>query len=122
MSAEIEKVKASDPALDPWRNEVIEASRDIWVGRWNGKVVLVWGLIPQSLISDTAYVWSASTPEVRHCAKALLKLSRQWVREVQAEFTILTGFCECKTSWLSHLGAEFRPGIRQFYEFQIRAK
>ena len=122
MTATIERVSHDDPVLVPYLNDVISSSRDVWVGRLDGEVVLVWGLIPQSLLSETAYIWSLALPGIKKCPRAMLTLSKAWVAERLEEFTTLTGFTECKTSWLKHLGAEFHPGLERYHEFTIRAQ
>ena len=116
MVAEIRKVSPDDPILSGYAIE--PTSFNIWVGLWDGELALIWGLTPTSLISDKAYIWSISTPVVRRCPKSLLKLSRAWLRET--EFVEYIGLCDCKTTWVKHLGAQFESTNTEYALFTIR--
>ena len=122
MVAEIRKVSADDPRLAPYHSDVLDQSRDIWIGTYDGELMLVCGIVPMSLVSDTAYIWSVTNPEVKHYALSLLRESRRWLKGILQEFPILVGLCDCKTAWVKHLGAEFNPGANGLHTFTIRAR
>ncbi len=122
MTAEIRKINRDDPLLAPYQSESVEQSQDIWAGFWNGELALIWGLIPVSLLSDKAYIWSVGTPILRRCAKTLLRLSRLWLKEIAQEYPELLGLCDQKTAWVKHLGAEFEQTKGEYALFTIRAR
>lgn len=86
-----------------------ELSSPIYVGIYNGQLLAILGLIPNSLISDEAYVWLYHTPWVRHHK---IKFGR-WAKWVMSNFTVryqrLYGHCLTPDSrkWLVSLGARF---------------
>lgn len=80
---------------------------EIWVGLYNGQAVIIFGLIPDSLLSLNAYVWSFTTPVVRLCRKSFLKHSWSFLEILLKEYPNLVGHCVTKSTWLKHLGAQF---------------
>lgn len=74
----------------------------------DGEPAACWGLVPGSLIGANAHVWMLTTDEARRHPKALLNLSRDFVRDCLALYSTL----ECLTDlryhqavrWLRWLG------------------
>lgn len=133
MKVEIRQVAADDQALlaelpchfaPEQASQMVKAfgaSEQIWVGLWEGKIAIVWGLCPGSVLSDTALIWSWSTPVVMQCRKTFVRLSRLAVAQALQAYPTLTGFCSADSHWLRWLGAEIGPGPGEFSSFTIRA-
>lgn len=83
------------------------ATTRVWICSWDVEVAVILGLIPGSLLSNRGFLWSITTPEAELYRKSFLKYSRILLREILDEYPILVGFCDQKTKWLKHLGAEF---------------
>ena len=122
MSVEIRKITADDPLLLPYQSDVIRASTEIWAGFYINELGLVWGIVPGSLLSETAYVWSISTDVVKKCPKTLLRASRQWLKEMSENYSILVGLCKQDTAYVKHLGAEFSGNFDGFARFEIKVR
>ena len=69
MVAEIRNISHDDPLLDCCRSDLVEGSSNIWAGFWDGELVGLWGVVPGSLLSETAYIWSFILPSVAKCKK-----------------------------------------------------
>jgi hypothetical protein len=107
MRVEIRQVHASDPLVDSLLvDPTLRGSEEIWAGLADGELVIIWGLIPASLLSDRACLWSHTTEAVGKCRKTFIKLSRLAVRQALASYPVLFGICDGSTSWLRYLGAE----------------
>lgn len=69
------------------------------------------GFIPQSTLSDTAYVWVHVTPEASQHKLAIIRLARRWVPIFHSRYPNLIGHCFTAPArnWLRTLGARFWP-------------
>ena len=101
--------------------EYLQTSAQIWGGYADDELVILWGVIPGSLLSPEASIWSWSTPVVRKYRKTFVKLSREVVSAMLREYPILTGFCKGQSHWIRWLGAEFGEPIGEYSSFVIRA-
>ena len=117
MTAEIRKVEVGDPLLIGYPIE--PNSSEIWAGFWQSELAAIWGIVPVSLLSDTAFIWSIGTPVLRQCPKTFLRVTREWIRTVQQEYPILMGCCDHKTTLVKHLGAVFTKGPGDYDIFTI---
>jgi hypothetical protein len=122
MAAEIRNITSDDPLLDCCRSDLVEGSSNIWAGFWDGELVGLWGVVPGSLLSETAYIWSFILPSVAKCKKTFLRVTKDWVEDMLKEYTTLCGLTNCKTVFIKHLGAEFHDGIDGYSAFTIRAR
>lgn len=122
MSVEIRRIEKNDPILIPFTSDVTQASTEIWAGFYNGELGIVWGILPGSLLSDTAYIWSIATDVVKRCPKAFLRASRQWLKSMSGEYAIFVGLCRRDTTYVQHLGAEFFDDHDSFARFEIKVR
>ena len=69
------------------------------------------GFIPQSTLSDTAYVWVHTTPEAARHGLAVARLARRWLPTFHSRYPNLRGHCFTAPArnWLQTLGARFWP-------------
>lgn len=104
--------------LDP----AIRMSTDKW-GAWDGdEWIIAWGLVPQSLLSDRAYLWSLGRPDMlRRHRRALLQISRRVVGDFLTRYPVLFGTSARTTRFLDHLGAVWgETDAAGFTYFEIR--
>jgi len=69
------------------------------------------GFVPQSILSDTAYIWVHTEPEAKVHPIAIARLALRYKSSVHARYTTLVGHCFTADSrrWLATLGATFGP-------------
>jgi hypothetical protein len=85
--------------------------------------IIAWGIVPQSLLSDRAYLWSLADPNVVcTCKRALLRHTRRIIGEFHRHYPILFGMSRRETRFLDHLGAVWGDTDSEgFTYFEIRA-
>lgn len=120
MTPAIRKIDAIDPILDFIRNEDVDRSIDCWLLTFDDEPATVLGVVPETLLSDKAYVWSYSWPIVRQYRKTFLKVSKEFVAMLLGKYPFLYGISKHDTVWLEHLGATFGADWRGFATFVIR--
>jgi hypothetical protein len=103
----------------------IKLSPEKW-GAWNdrGEWIIAWGIVPQSLLSDRAYLWSLGNVGVlcRH-KRDLLRISRRVVGDFLTRYSVLFGTSRRTTCFLDHLGAVWgETDSAGFTQFEIRRR
>ena len=116
----IERVEPSDPRLAVIGNPEIALSAECWLGLWDGEPAMAWGVIPRTVLSDEAYVWSWAWPEVLgRCKKTFLRRSREMIHELHQRWPVLYGLAKRETVWLDHLGARYQGEHNGLTMFRI---
>lgn len=97
------------------------------IGSVDGDMCCAWGLIPPSLLSNTAYLWLFSTDAVEDHKFLFIRHSQIEVKKMLEEWPVITGYCQASNQrskrWLTWLGASFGESGRQdFLPFTIRSK
>jgi hypothetical protein len=86
----------------------------------------MWGLAPQSLLSNQAYIWLLTTDIAAGHKFLLVRYSQIFVQRALENYEMLTGHCEAGNlaakRWLKWLGAEFGEGDGKRVPFVIRRK
>lgn len=90
------------------------------------EVACMWGLAPQSLLSNQAYIWLLTTEIAADHKFLLIRYSQMFVERALRSYEMLTGHCEAGNMaakrWLKWLGAEFLQGDGKRVPFVIRRK
>ena len=98
----------------------------LYVGFVDDEVVCFWGLIPPSLLSDSAYLWLYTAEELKGNEFVFVRQSQIAVREMLLHYTEVIGHTEAGNTkgirWLRWLGAEFGHPLGQVIPFTIRRK
>ena len=101
-------------------------STHIWVGADDGKVIAVWGLIPPTLMSDTAYLWLFTTKHFTSHVFMFVRHSQRAIQSMLEEFPHICGHGVVAHSrslrWLHWLGAEFGEPQGPYIPFTIRKR
>lgn len=98
-------------------------SPDAWVAYVDERMVGFSGVIPPTILSDTAYFWLYTTSDFARHRIAATRISRRLVADALARYPILVGHCTARSSrWLLWLGATLREPIGQLIPFEIRAR
>ena len=102
------------------------SSSNVWLGRADGKLVCVWGVIPPSLMSDRAYLWLWTSEAIQGNEFLFVRHSQRAVEEMLKLFPSLYGHvalgAESSKRWLRFLGAKFGEPDAKAIPFQIRKK
>ncbi len=108
-------------------------TQKVWICEFKGQFVAMWGVIPPTLLSDSAYLWSYSDqdafsddkdkPSLRFIA---MQKSREAVAEMLEEWPVIFGHSSVgednSIRWLRWLGAEFLEPDGKLIPFIIRRK
>lgn len=117
---------AQVPGAEEVLRECIHRSVDIRQGLLNGKVACAWGLIPPTLLSDTAYLWLLTTDIVVEHKFLFIRHSQRYIEEALKKYPTIIGDVigdnRSAMRWLQWLGAEFAPQVLGRTPFTIQAK
>lgn len=102
----------------------LKNSPDAWVAYHETDLVGFSGIIPPTLLSDTAYFWLYATALFAKHPIACTRVSRRLVQDALNCYPVLVGHCTARSSrWLRWLGAELFPPIDSgFIPFEIKAR
>ena len=106
--------------------DAIRASEPAWIGRVDGEIACVWGLVPPTLLSGQAYLWLLTTEKISEHQFLFVRYSQLMVEDMLKNFNILVGSCNINQPksirWLKWLGAKFGEPYGEWVPFQIRRK
>ena len=114
------------PGAEEIFKECLWRSIEIRQGLVDGKVACVWGLIPPTILSNTAYLWLLTTDIVAEHRFLFVRHSQRYIEEALKTYpTIIGDVVGHNTSarkWIQWLGGEFGPMVLGRTPFTIRAK
>ncbi len=140
MPAEIEKLSRAEliklisttitPTLTEQQNkklaQCLKATTTVWTGIYEKKLLGFWGVIPPTLLSDSAYLWFYWTDELANHKFVFTRHSQRVIEEVLKLYPRITGDCEATAEqsqrWLRWLGAKFGEAKDGFLPFVIEAR
>lgn len=105
--------------------ECVNRSAEVRYGYVDDKLACMWGLIPPSLLSETAYLWLLSTDLVQEHKFLFVRHSQRWIEETLIRYPVIVGDMIDNPStraWLRWLGAEFMEVGSGRFKFVIRKK
>jgi hypothetical protein len=101
-------------------------SEERWIGSVDKVVACLWGLIPPTLLSDTAYLWLYNNELVDEHKFAFIRHSQVQMKRMLALYPLIVGDClisnQSGRQWLKWLGAQFGPTDGPLVPFVIKAK
>ena len=106
--------------------QCVAGTTKAWTGYINEEPICVWGLIPPTLMSETAYLWLQITPAMKEHVFIFVRHSQIVVEEMLKDYAYIVG--ETKVGedksirWLKWLGAEFGEPQGLTIPFVIRRK
>lgn len=117
---------AQMPGAEDILLEAIFRSIEIRYGYIDGDLACVWGLIPPTLLSSTAYLWLLTTEIVAEHKFLFVRHSQRYVKEALRIYPEIVGDAIVGNlsaiRWLRWLGAEFSEPVFGRIPFVIRAK
>lgn len=98
-------------------------SPEAWVAYHADELVAYCGVIPPTILSDTAYLWMYTTPNFAKHWLVCVRHSRELIADVLRCYPILVGHCnENSAKWLRWLGAFVSAEPQSgFIPFEIKA-
>ena len=113
----------SDKEIDTLE-EYLCFSAKLYLGSIHGRLCCAWGLIPPTLLSDTAYLWLFSTPAIDEHKFLFVRTSQRVIEEMLQQWPVINGFCDHSNlrsmRWLKWLGARFGDVGPTHVSFEIR--
>lgn len=108
-------------------HECVKRSADVRYGYVDGQCACVWGLIPPTLLSSSAYLWLLTTDLVEKHKFLFVRHSQRWIEEALCTYPSIIGDWipndePRQKRWLEWLGAEFGAVIEGRATFVIRKK
>lgn len=103
--------------------ECLLLSKDVRVGKVDGNLVCIWGVVPPSLLSNRAYLWLYVHERIKEHEFLFIRKSQMAVAEMLKDYDELYGVTDPKQRktlrWLKWLGAQFTPNGKML-DFSIR--
>lgn len=114
MNAELQAITVKDIELFYPGPEVIEYARladPLFLAHLGSTLLGFVGFIPQSTLSDTAYVWVHTTPDAAGHGLVVARLARRSLPTFHSRYPNLRGHCFTAPArnWLRTLNARFWP-------------
>lgn len=85
-----------------------------WVGRADGELACVWGLIPPTMMSEQAYLWLNTTDVVDDHTFVFVRMAQCYMEKMLEMFPTIVGHCAISQPrakrWLQWMGARFGVG------------
>lgn len=107
-------------------NAALRLTHQVWVGKWDGQVVCIWGLMPGTICDPSAYLWLYTTPAIKDCEFTFVRQSQIAVREMLKSYALIRGHCQALAEhsirWVRWLGGEFGDPAAGFVPFTIARK
>lgn len=114
------------PGAEEILRECLYRSREVRFGLVDGDLACMWGLIPPTLLSSTAWLWLVTTEIVAENKFLFIRHSQRWIEEALKIYPEIIGDCLVGNAsaqrWLKWLGAEFQEPVGGRRPFIIRAK
>lgn len=99
--------------------DVAKRSDPLLAGFSGGTLLCVLGFVPKTIISDEAYIWMCTTPEVREHKVLFGRWAKRLITSAHERYPRLVGHCsKDSVGWLRHLGARF-GAVGELVEFEI---
>jgi hypothetical protein len=104
----------------------LQRSTDVRYGYVDNQCACVWGLIPPTLLSGSAYLWLLTTDLVEQHKFLFVRHSQRWIEEALQVYPTIIGDWipgdPRSRRWLEWLGAEFAAFQGGRIPFVIRKK
>lgn len=104
----------------------VQRSVSVQYGFVDDRLVCLWGLIPPTILSNSAYIWLLTTNIAAEHKFLLVRHSQRWIERALSVYPTLVGDIVLPNppayKWLQWLGAEFGNPEGKLLRFVIRRK
>lgn len=84
-----------------------------WAGFLDGKIVCLWGVRTDSLMSDTAFLWLITTSAVAEHPFHFVRRNQIFIKELSKRYRVIHGYVDARfvrsLAWLKWLGFTIDP-------------
>lgn len=98
----------------------------LWIGKVDEDILCVFGVVPQTLSTNSAYLWLWTTDRIGDHEFIFVRRSQLVIQALLERFDYLYGVCEVNAEqskrWLKWLGAEFGFPRSGYVPFRIEGK
>jgi len=128
---DISDVLRRSPVKDqPQANDILRVyiinSVEFWVGKIDGEIACIFGLIPPTILSDSAYMWLLTTDLVEEHTFMFVRHSQQWMEGALNRYKSIHGHVAIDNfkakRWLRWLGARILDSEGGSQAFEIRKR
>lgn len=110
----------------PTLRKLLAESAVVYVGKYEGEIACVYGLVPPTLLSESVYLWLLTTELVAQHPFLFVRHSQRVVEQILKKHPMIIGTTshsnKSAISWLKWLGAEYSEGRNGMLNFVIRRK
>jgi hypothetical protein len=104
----------------------LRISNTIWIGKVDGELACVWGVVLPTIMSDRAYLWLWTTEKIKEHPFVFVRRAQIVVAELLKEYSVVVGHtvvgARNSIRWLKWLGAKFGEPDGDLIPFQIGRK
>lgn len=104
----------------------VRASTIVWQASRDDRCLCIWGLMPPTLSSNTAYMWFYIVEYIEQLEFLIVRHSRRAIEKALEEYPIIVGHCqrdnERAIRWMKWLGATFADYDFDLLPFRIERK
>jgi hypothetical protein len=97
----------------------------VWTVDVDGDLISVFGLIGQTLIAQSAYLWVYGTDNLDRYKFVFARHSQEVLDEMLKHYPVIVGHCVISNRsarrWLKWLGAKFSTPVGDLVPFEVRA-
>lgn len=121
-------IRRSPVCDQPKANDILRVyilnSAEFWVGKVDGEIACIFGLIPPTLLEDSAYLWLLTTNTIEEHTFMFVRHSQRWMEEALNRYKFIHGHVAQDNvkakRWLRWLGARILDpeGGRQAFEIR----
>lgn len=112
-----------DPSESKTMDRCLKLSSTVFVGKIHGDVVCSWGLIPPTVLSEQAYLWMYTTPQLEEHKFLFVRHSQRVIEDMLGEYERIVGHVvmgnDLAFRWLRWLGAKFGAPENKLIPFRI---
>ena len=91
----------------------VDKSVEVWCGKYQGRPVIVWGVLMPSILSSTGVLWALTSKEIEKCPLVFVRQSKIELERLRGRYHELTGYVateyEVSARWLKWLGFDISP-------------
>ena len=98
---------------------LMKQSYRVWLSYSAGQVGFFYGIIPDSLLSDRAYMWAWAGPGLKKYPITWARFSLTMIQNIRKEFPVIYGICSVDVKWAKFLGAKIGPEVEGYPSFVI---
>ena len=115
------------PGAEDLLRYLTQRSSDVWQGFADGRIACIWGLIPPTILSETAWLWLIYAPDLVEEHKFIfVRNSQRFIEYALSLYPTIVGQVDpaqrTSVRWLKWLGAEFGSVRNGMMDFEIRRK